>query len=95
MNEIFHFLKFPEFINELEKMYFQLGKNWILNPLERCAYQICDLWKVPANTLTPLIMQISTQTDNHKYRKSVATKKSIIFKKWVWTQIQHFLENNL
>ena len=26
-------------------------------------------------------MQISIQTDNHKYRKSVATKKSIIFKK--------------
>ena len=28
-----------------------------------------------------LIMQISTQKDNHKYRKSVATIKSTLFKK--------------
>ena len=26
-------------------------------------------------------MQLSTQTDNHKYRKSIATKKSMLFKK--------------
>ena len=29
MTEIFHFLKFEEFINELEKTYFPLGeKEW-------------------------------------------------------------------
>ena len=33
MNEIFHLLKFQEFINELGKM-FSVGKNRILNPLE-------------------------------------------------------------
>ena len=26
------------------------------------------------------IMQISTETDNHKYRKSIATEKSAFFK---------------
>ena len=31
-------------------------------------------------SLQTLIMQISTQTDNHKYRKSVATKKVLIKK---------------
>ena len=36
-----------------------------------------DLRKGPVNTLFPL----STQTDNYMYRKSVTTKKSIIFNK--------------
>ena len=34
MNEIFHILKSQEFINELGKMCFQLGKYGILNLLE-------------------------------------------------------------
>ena len=42
-----------------------------------------DLRKGPANTLTPLSLNVNdavlTQTDKHKYRKTVATKKSIIF----------------
>ena len=33
MHEIFHFLKFQEFLNELGKM-FSIGKNEILNPFE-------------------------------------------------------------
>ena len=81
MNMIFHSLKFQKFINELGKICFLLGKKRILNALE-ILHRIFDLRKDPANnTLTPLIMQMSTQTDNHKYRRSVATKKCIIFKK--------------
>ena len=34
VNKIFHFLKFQEFINELGKICFPVGKNEILNPLE-------------------------------------------------------------
>ena len=61
---------------------FFIGKNRILNLLEILRkYHI----KEPANTLTlylqMLIMQISTQTDNHKYRKSVTAKESTLFKK--------------
>ena len=47
-------------------------KNEILNPLENL--------HIPAGFLTlrklqMLIMKISTQVDNHKYRKGVTTKK--------------------
>ena len=60
---------------------FSIGKNRILNPLEILRIPR----KGPANTLIfyiqMLIMQISTQKDNHKYRKSVATIKSTLFKK--------------
>ena len=42
-----------------------------------------DLRKGPANTLTPLPLNVNyvvlTQTDKHKARKTVATKRSIIF----------------
>ena len=53
MNEILHFHKFQELINELGKICFQLKK------------------------------MESTQTGNYMYRKSIATKNSIIVKKWV------------
>ena len=52
---------------------FSIGRNKILNPLEiLCIPHTLILY------LQILIMQISTQTDNHKYRKSVATKKSTL-----------------
>ena len=62
---------------------FSIGKNGILNPFEILHLQKnFDLGKGPANTLTlylqTLTMQISTQIDNHKYRKSVAI--SIVLK---------------
>ena len=42
-----------------------------------------DLRKGPANTLTPLPLNVNyvvlTQTDKHNARKTVATKRSIIF----------------
>ena len=43
MNEVFHFLKFQEFNNELGKTSFQLGKSEMLIPLESlCIPQ--NLW---------------------------------------------------
>ena len=70
-------------MNELGKKYvFHLKKK--IEPT-RNFLGIFNLTKGPANTLTPLSqnvisMQISTQTDNHKYRKNVETKK-VLFKK--------------
>ena len=46
---------------------------------------IFDLTKGPANTFISLstnAMQLSAQTDNHKYRKNAITKKAL-FKKMV------------
>ena len=65
------------------KYMFSIGKNEILNPLEILLIpQGFDLWKGPANSLTPsfpkLIMQMSTQTDNHKYRKVLQLKKVLL-----------------
>ena len=62
-----------------------------------------DLRKGPANTLTPLPLNVNdavlTQTDKHKYRKTVATKKSIIFQKneseVLKPSIQNFLQKNI
>ena len=51
------------------------SKNWILKPLE-----ILHLPQKLSLYQQMLIMQILTQTDNHKYRKNVATKK-VFFKK--------------
>ena len=83
MQEIFHFLNFQEFIKELGELCFPLGKMEFWTHLKFCTYKrIFDLGKGPANTLTlylqTLTMQISTQIDNHKYRKSVAI--SIVLK---------------
>ena len=48
MNEVFHFLKFQEFISELEKNMFAIGKNEILNLLDILrTLQNFDLWKSP------------------------------------------------
>ena len=66
---------------------FSIGKNGIFNTL--------DILRIPHNfalgkallVLLPLyfqmvMRQMSTQTDNHKCRKNVATKVQF-FKKWV------------
>ena len=62
---------------------FSIRKNGILNSLE-----IFDHRKSPANKfplLSPNVNNniISTQTENHMHRKSVATGKSTLFKKWI------------
>ena len=53
---------------------------------EFCTYHmIFDLREGPANTLThlsPNVNNASTQTDNHKHRESVSTKK-VLFAKWI------------
>ena len=62
-----------------------------------------DLRKGPANTLTPLPLSVNyvvlTQTDKHKARKTVATKRSIIFWKneseVLKPSIQNFLQKNI
>ena len=86
IHEIFHFLKFQEFINELEKYVF----NW-----EKCNFEPIGNFGHDIKFLTlgkallilsplyvfMLILQISTQADNYMQRKTVATKKSIIFRK--------------
>ena len=72
MNKIFHFLKLQEFINELGKIRFHWEK-WNLG-------HITGFLIFGKALLILLIMQISTQTDNHKDIKSVATKK-VLFKK--------------
>ena len=82
MNGIFHFLKFQEFINEFGKIYFALGKNF--EPVGNFAHTTGFLTFGKALLIflplyiQMLIMQISTQANNQKYRKSVATKKSTL-----------------
>ena len=65
MNEIFHFLNFQEFINELGKICFLLGKMNFCIYWKFCAYsRIFDLRKGSANTLTPLSPNINSANIN-------------------------------
>ena len=66
---------------------FSIGKNESFESIGNFAHAagFLTLEKVLLLILLPLylqmvIVQISTQTDNHKYRKSVVTKK-VLFKK--------------
>ena len=56
MNEIFHFLKFQEFINELGKICFPLGKTELIGFWTHWKFgaysRIFDPGKIPTNTLT-------------------------------------------
>ena len=85
ITEIFYFLKFQECINKLGKICFPLGKMKF-EPIGNFAHTIgfLTLRKVLLILLPlylqMLIMQISTQTDNHKHRESVATKKVVFIK---------------
>ena len=89
MNEIFHFLKLQEYIIELRKYVFHWEK-WNFEPTGKSAYTTKFLTLGNALLillslyLQMLIMQISTQKNNHKYRKGVATKVHFL-KKWVWS----------
>ena len=61
--------------------------RWYNRNLWKCCicHRIFDLTKGPANTFISLstnAMQLSAQTDNHKYRKNAITKKAL-FKKMV------------
>ena len=51
-DDIFQFLKFQEFINELGEM-FSIAKKGILNLFEVLHIPQNDLGKGPSNTLTP------------------------------------------
>ena len=79
---------FKNFVNDLEKICFPLEQNF--EPIGNCAHTTGFLVLGKALLillplyLPMLIIQISTQTDNHKHRKSVATKKVHSLKKWVW-----------
>ena len=55
MNEIFHFLKFEEFINELGKICFPLGK-WNLEHIGNCSHttEFLPLAKAVLILLPPL-----------------------------------------
>ena len=63
MNKIFHFLKFQEFINELGKLCFPLGKNVIENFVHTTEFLTLGiaLQILLLLYLYMLIMQISTQ----------------------------------
>ena len=80
VNNIFDFLTFQDFINELGEICLPLEKMEFWSNLKFCAYYwILTLGKALLTLFTLylliLIMQLSTQTDNHKYRKSDVTKK--------------------
>ena len=69
-----------KYLFHLEKWNFQPTGNFAYNTgfltLRKALLILLPLY------LQMLIMQISTQTDNHKYRKNVATKKAgLKFKK--------------
>ena len=71
---------------------FSIGKNRILKSLEILSVKLQNFWpeeRVLAILLSlylkMLMIKISTQTNNHKYRKSVTTKKSTLLKKWLWS----------
>ena len=89
MNEIFHFLKFHEFIIELRKHVFYWEK-WNFELIGKSAHTTKFLTLGNALLillslyLQMLIMQISAQKNNHKYKKGVATKVHSL-KKWVWS----------
>ena len=78
MNEIFHFLIFREFIRELGKIFCQSWKMKFWTHWKICTYQQ-DFW--PYKSFKCLIMKISTQVDNHKYKEKVLQLKKIPFKK--------------
>ena len=77
MNEIFHFLKFQEFISKLRETCFPF-KKWNFEPIRNFPHNT-DVFTLENALvilfpiyLQMLIMQTSTQTANHKYRKSLS-----------------------
>ena len=65
---------------------FSIGEIWNFEPTGNFAHTtgFSTLGKaILPLYLQMLIMQISIQTDNHKYRKVLQLKKSTL-KKWVW-----------
>ena len=71
---------------------FSTGKNRILKSLEILSVKLQNfrpeervLAILLSLYLKMLMIKVSTQTNNHKYRKSVTTKKSTLLKKWLWS----------
>ena len=69
---------------------FSTGKNRILKSLEILSVKLQNfrpeervLAILLSLYLKMLMIKVSTQTNNHKYRKSVTTKKSTLLKKWL------------
>ena len=71
---------------------FSTGKNRILKSLEILSVKLQNfrpeervLAILLSLYLKMLMIKVSTQTNNHKYRKSLTTKKSTLLKKWLWS----------
>ena len=71
---------------------FSTGKNRILKSLEILSVKLQNfrpeervLAILLSLYLKMLMIKVSTQTNNHKYRKSVTTEKSTLLKKWLWS----------
>ena len=71
---------------------FSTGKNRILKSLEILSVKLQNfrpeervLAILLSLYLKMLMIKVSTQTNNYKYRKSVTTKKSTLLKKWLWS----------
>ena len=69
---------------------FSTGKNRILKSLEILSVKLQNfrpeervLAILLSLYLKMLMIKVSTQTNNHKYRKSVTTEKSTLLKKWL------------
>ena len=69
---------------------FSTGKNRILKSLEILSVKLQNfrpeervLAILLSLYLKMLMIKVSTQTNNHKYRKSLTTKKSTLLKKWL------------
>ena len=69
---------------------FSTGKNRILKSLEILSVKLQNfrpeervLAILLSLYLKMLMIKVSTQTNNYKYRKSVTTKKSTLLKKWL------------
>ena len=86
MTEIFHFLKFQEFINEYVEYVFFYQK-WNFEPIGNFVHTTKFLTLGKAlQILLPLylqllIMQISIQTGNRKYSEKIITKTNTL---WIW-----------
>ena len=74
------------------KIMYSIRKNRILKSLEILSVKLQNFW--PEERVLPILLslylkmlmiKISTQTNNYKYRKSVTTKKSTLLKKWLWS----------
>ena len=86
---------FQDLINELGEICFPLGK-WNFEPIWNFTHTteyltLGNLFLILILSLyLQMLMQISTQTNNHKYRKSITTKKVYSLKNGILFQNPKF-----